>query len=107
MKRRRNSNAYHGTVQGFTLIELLVVISIIALLIALLLPALAKAKAAAYNVACEANLRSLGQATLEYTGSNRGILPLMLNNWWDLYYAPNPGFQYLPARLRRNQKEER
>ncbi len=95
MKRRTNSKVGRGPNSGFTLIELLVVISIIALLIALLLPALAKAKAAAYDVACEANLRSLGQASLEYTGSNRGVLPLMLNNWWDLYYAPNPGFQYL------------
>ena len=95
MKRSTKPEGYLGTVQGFTLIELLVVISIIALLIALLLPALAKAKAAAYNVACQANLRSLGQATLEYSSSNRGVLPLMLNNWWDLYYAPNPGFQYL------------
>ena len=95
MKSRTRSKVYHEADVGFTLIELLVVISIIAVLIALLLPALAKAKAAAYNVACQANLRSLGQASLEYTGSNKGILPLMLNNWWDLYYAPNPGFQYL------------
>lgn len=97
MKRRTNSKVFQGANPGFTLIELLVVISIIAVLIALLLPALAKAKEAAYNVACEANVRSLCQITTEYSSSNRGFYPLMLNNWYDLFYQPNPGFATLRA----------
>ncbi|MGC9260947.1 MAG: prepilin-type N-terminal cleavage/methylation domain-containing protein [Phycisphaerae bacterium] len=57
---------------AFTLIELLVVISIVALLIALLLPALAKAKRLGNSIACESNLRQLGQAYFEYTQSAPG-----------------------------------
>jgi prepilin-type N-terminal cleavage/methylation domain-containing protein len=57
--------------QAFTLIELLVVISIISLLIAILLPALGKARIAAYNVKCLANLKQIGIAFVAY-GSDFG-----------------------------------
>jgi prepilin-type N-terminal cleavage/methylation domain-containing protein/prepilin-type processing-associated H-X9-DG protein len=52
--------------RGFTIVELLVVISIIALLISLLLPALSRAEALAKYTVCAANLRSIGQGSLEY-----------------------------------------
>ena len=88
--------------RAFTLVELLVVISIIAILISILLPALAKAKAAANDVACQANIRSLAQIAQEYSSANRGFYPLMLNNWYDLYYVPNPAFKVLRSGYNNN-----
>jgi prepilin-type N-terminal cleavage/methylation domain-containing protein len=60
---------------GFTLVELLVVIAIIALLISVLLPALSQARAAAQAIACQSNLRQIGQGICMYIGDNKGYLP--------------------------------
>ncbi|TWT52677.1 putative major pilin subunit [Rubripirellula amarantea] len=54
---------------GFTLIELLVVIAIIALLAALLLPAITKAREAARQAQCQANLKNVGVGLFKF--SNR------------------------------------
>src|SRR4051794_28497788 len=64
-----------GGRRAFTLVELLVVIGIIAVLISLLLPAITKARNAANNVACLANLRSIGQAMTIYATENGGCIP--------------------------------
>jgi prepilin-type N-terminal cleavage/methylation domain-containing protein/prepilin-type processing-associated H-X9-DG protein len=66
MFRSRNRRA------GFTLVELLVVIGIIAVLIGLLLPALNRAREAAKEAACLANMRTIGQAVMLYTTENKG-----------------------------------
>jgi prepilin-type N-terminal cleavage/methylation domain-containing protein len=60
--------------QAFSLVELLVVLGIIALLIALLMPVLAKARAQSKYIACQSNLRQIGQMMIIYANNNGGWL---------------------------------
>src|SRR5689334_3853095 len=72
---------------AFTLVELLVVIGIIALLISILLPSLNKAKQAANSVACQSNLRQVGNGLVMYAAQSRGMAP-----WGAVYDAEtSPG----------------
>ncbi len=73
--------------RAFTLIELLVVISIVSLLIAILLPALAKARAAASQIQCAANIRSGALAVLLYVDEHRDEFPHSGNDWYKSTYA--------------------
>jgi len=63
---------------AFSLVELLVVVGIIAVLIGLLFPVLANARIAARTVACQSNMRQLGQALQMYANTNNGwLIPVM------------------------------
>ena len=62
---------------GFTLVELLVVIGIIALLISILLPALSKARAAANDVKCKAQLKQVITAMMLHASDHNGFMPLV------------------------------
>ncbi len=62
--------------KAFSLIELLVVIAIIALLVGVLLPALGSARRSSKAVACQANLRGIGQGFTLYSGDHReAVIP--------------------------------
>lgn len=63
--------------KGFTLVELLVVIGIIAVLVGILLPSLYKARGSARLLACQSNMRQVGNGLLLYASENRGSMPFM------------------------------
>jgi prepilin-type N-terminal cleavage/methylation domain-containing protein/prepilin-type processing-associated H-X9-DG protein len=65
---RRSSVGY----AGFTLPELLVVLGIIAVLIGMLLPAVISMRRKALGVACQSNLRTVGQMLRAYENENKG-----------------------------------
>jgi prepilin-type N-terminal cleavage/methylation domain-containing protein/prepilin-type processing-associated H-X9-DG protein len=76
---------------GYTLVELLVVIGIIAVLISVLLPALSRAREAARQIKCLANLLQLGNAFAMYYNENRGAFPSCATapfsaDWWIYWF---------------------
>lgn len=72
MAKRR---ACGGRRPGFTLIELLLVILIIAVLAGLLLPVLGGIMKRAESLECQANLKQIALAVLNYTTDHQGMIP--------------------------------
>lgn len=66
---------------AFTLVELILVIGIAGLLLGMLLPCLARARQAAAQVHCAANLRAWTWAAMQYAQDCRGYLPRRGQGW--------------------------
>ena len=64
----------------FTLIELMVVLAIIAILLSLLIPSLGRSRTTARTTLSKNNLKQIFIATLSYSESNDGYLPLPAEN---------------------------
>ncbi len=77
VKRTRIARKTPGSRSGFTLVEMLVVIAIIVVLVGLITPAVQSARAAARNVECLNNIRSVGMAITGVATSNAGKFPVL------------------------------
>lgn len=66
-----------GRSRAFSLVEILVTLAIISLMIALLMPALSKARGAAQNAQCMAQLRQQSMALHGYRMDNKQMFPML------------------------------
>lgn len=66
---------------AFTIVEVLLVVSIITILVALLLPSLGKAREAAREAGCRANLHAYGVGVVAYSLDNGGTVMKIVEHW--------------------------
>lgn len=76
MKNRRITKISKNSSDGFTLVELLVVIGVVAVLAALISVGFKIAIGKAQMAKTVGNMRQLATATISYTGSNNGVIPI-------------------------------
>jgi prepilin-type N-terminal cleavage/methylation domain-containing protein/prepilin-type processing-associated H-X9-DG protein len=91
MNTKHPKSPFRKSSSAFTLIELLVVIVIIGILAALLVPALSKAQQKAADTKLVSNLRSVTQASLNFSAENEGIIPV-------LRWQGDPALALMPAK---------
>ena len=64
---------------GFSLVEMLVVVAILGLIAGLSVPAIGRARSFSQQTACTSNLRTLQQATMNYSSENDGLFPTAIH----------------------------
>jgi prepilin-type N-terminal cleavage/methylation domain-containing protein/prepilin-type processing-associated H-X9-DG protein len=74
---------------GWTLVEMLVVLAIVALLVALVIPGLRTARQRAKLVACQVNMRQVGEGLIGYGVENSGVFPRNISDWRDATFQTN------------------
>lgn len=91
MFRRLPPQASSPKPSAFTLLELLVVITVIVILITLLAPALDRALTASEMAKCGANLKTIANASTQYSQNNKQRYPKRQNNYyWDALMMRHP-----------------
>lgn len=70
----------------FTLIELLIVIAILAILASMLLPAVSRARERGIAIKCVSTMQTLGKAGQFYAADANDFLPMLHDNYTNLWY---------------------
>ncbi len=68
--------------RAFTLVEILTVVTILVVLIAILVPVLGRARDLAKTTSCLANIRTVGQAAVQFSADHMSFLQPVSNDPW-------------------------
>ena len=77
--KQRFFKPYTTLCLGFSLVEMLVVVAILGFITGLSVPAIGRARSFSQQTACTSNLRTLQQATMNYSSENDGLFPTAIH----------------------------